>query len=220
MTALSRQMFGYVRLRWHLFNPTNSRVLNEIVLSQFNDKTYPSDKTFVMMVGFSKSGKTYIVENNSLLKDYFKISTNRIHDALNNKFEFLKDDCCEEGRGYWEKQYLTKIVRDRVLFKALSMGVPIVNDSCNLRRKDRNKTLRRVKLFDYHTVVISVECRPSELKRRLAVADEHRLKKNEKPVWLHLYQNIQKSRFDEPHPSECDELVFAISPTNTPESVY
>jgi len=220
MSSLIKQLFGYVRLRWHLLNPTNSQILNEIVLSHFSDKKYPNDKTFVMMVGFSKSGKTYIVENNSLLKDYFKISTNRIHDALNNKFAFLKDGGCEAEKGYWEKQYLTNIVRNRVLFKALSMGVPIVNDSCNLRRSDRNKTLRRVKLFDYHTVVISVECRKSELKKRLEEADRERLKINEKPVWVSLYQDIQINRYNEPHHSECDELIFAVSPTNSPESVY
>lgn len=219
MSEFMRKIAGFFRLQKHLSNHINQITLKEIVRSQFVDKKYPDDKTLVMMVGLSKSGKTYIVENNTLLRDYYKISTNKIHDAINTEFPFLKDDNTTEGKSYWERQYLTRIIRNQVLTKALRMGIPVMSDSCNLSRKDRKKTLDQAKSFGYFTVIIWVNCPKLVLLERLTKADEDNIIRGSKPTWVDLHEN-QKLRFDKPSHYECDDLILAESPIDDPEKIY
>jgi len=219
MNDSMRKITGFLRLQKHLAKYQSQQAVKEIVDSYFNGKRYSEDKTYVMMVGLSKSGKTYIVENNSILREYFKISTNLIHNTINARFPFLKDDNTVGGKGYWERQYLTGIIRERVLMRAFSLGIPIVSDSCNLSRKDRKKRLAQAKAFDYVTVIIRVRC-PSVIHlKRLKDADEENIAKGEKPTWVDLYVN-QKDRFHEPNAMECDDLIYTVSPTPNPEGVY
>jgi len=70
------------------------------------------------MVGYSNSGKTYYIENIAHIKDYLSIETNVIHDILNQEFEFLQDDKTIDGFAYWNRQYLTKVVKDMIFQKA------------------------------------------------------------------------------------------------------
>jgi hypothetical protein len=64
-----------------------------------NGEDYKKEKTFVMMMGL-KIGKTYVVENNSSLRNFYRVSTDKIHDLINNNFDFLKDDNRVNGRAY------------------------------------------------------------------------------------------------------------------------
>lgn len=219
MSELTKQIVSFVRLRKHLANYDSQQTLNEIVKAHFNGKKYPEDPTFVMMVGLSKSGKTHIVQNNSLLNEYFNISSGNTHEIINDRFPFLQDDNTTTGKSYWERQMLTKIIRERVFMKALSMGIPIVSDSCNLSRRDRSKRLSQAKAFDYYTVIIRVKCPQKIHLQRMEDADEENISRGEKPTWVSLYHS-QKGRFEEPTIAECDDLIYAVSPTPNPERVY
>jgi len=222
MITVFCKVIGFVRLVIHLLSPKNRRILNETISSLMNGKDYKKEKTFVMMTGFSKSGKTYVVENNSSLKSFFRVSTSEIHNLINNNFDFLKDDNRVNGRAYWERQYFTKIVRRRLIDKALKEGIAIVNDSCNLSKSLREKNLHKAKKYGYQTVLIWVLCSESELLERLHQADEENIKSGKKPTWDSLYK-MQKKIFyngNEPDNNEADRFIIVLSPMDDPMRVY
>jgi len=213
---------GFVRLVVHFLSPKNRRVLNETISSLMNGEDYKKEKTFVMMTGFSKSGKTYVVENNSSLRNFYRVSTDKIHDLINNNFDFLKDDNRVNGRAYWERQHLTKIVRRRLIDKALKEGIAVVNDSCNLSKYLREKNLHKAKKYGYQTVLIWVLCSEPELLERLHQADKENIKSGKKPTWDSLYK-MQKKIFyngNEPDKNEADEFIVVLSPMDDPMRVY
>lgn len=213
---------GFVRLVVHFLSPKNRRVLNETISSLMNREDYKKEKTFVMMTGFSKSGKTYVVENNSSLRNFYRVSTDKIHDLINNNFDFLKDDNRVNGRAYWERQHLTKIVRRRLIDKALKEGIAVVNDSCNLSKYLREKNLHKAKKYGYQTVLIWVLCSEPELLERLHQDDKENIKSGKKPTWDSLYK-MQKQIFyrgNEPDKNEADEFIVVLSPMDDPMRVY
>jgi predicted kinase len=214
MTTLFSKIIGVIRLIIHLANPKHRRILKEVTHSLTNDKDYKREKTFVMMVGLSKSGKTYVVENNSSLRDFFRVSTSKIHDLINENFNFLKDDNSVNGKAYWERQYLTRMVRKRLINQALKEGIAIVNDSCNLRKPPRKKDLYKAKKFGYQIVLIWVLCSESELLKRLQEADEKSIRNGGKPVWISLHEMQEKifNNKNRPDKNEADRLVLVLSP--------
>ena len=222
MITVFYKVIGFVRLVIHFLSPKNRRVLNETIFSLMNGKDYKREKTFVMMTGFSKSGKTYVVENNPSLRSFFRVSTGKIHDLINKNFDFLKDDNRVNGRAYWERQYLTKIVRKGLIDKALKEGIAVVSDSCNLSKSSRKKNLRKAKKYGYQTVLIWVLCSESELLERLHQADEENIKKGKKPTWEELYK-MQKKIFyngNEPNNNEANRVIIVLSPKDDPTRVY
>ena len=121
-----RKILGVLRLFFHLLNANFRDKIAEIVNILVNDQPAIKEKVFVLMVGYSKVGKTSFVNKNERLKTFFNISTNSIHNLLNNTFAFLKDDNTVYGSAYWERQYLTRIVRKRLLNEALKKGFAVV----------------------------------------------------------------------------------------------
>jgi predicted kinase len=212
-----RKILGLFRLFFHLLNADNRSTIRKIVDELLNGQPTIKQKTFVMMVGYSKSGKTSYVKKNEKLKGFFNLSTNSIHDLLNNKLGFLKDDDTIYGNAYWERQYLTRIVRKRTLKKAFSNGLAVVNDSANLNRKERRKRLSMAKRYSYETVILWVTCPEDELLNRLQKADDELTSNGKKPVWVNLYKYVQKERFDPPLEREADivEKVMCSSGNGT-----
>ena len=213
---------GFVRLVVHFLSPKNRRVLNETISYLMNGEDYKKEKTFVMMTGFSKSEKTYFVENDPYLRNFYRISTDKIHDLINNNFDFLKDDNRVNGRAYWERQYLTKIVRKRLVDEALKEGIAIVDDSCNLSKYLREKNINKAKKHGYKTMLVWVLCSEPELLERLNQADKENIKSGKKPTWDSLYK-MQKQIFyrgNEPDKNEADEFIVVLSPMDDPMRVY
>jgi len=186
-----------------------------------NGEDYKKEKTFVMMTGFSKSGKTYFVENDPYLRNFYRISTDKIHDLINNNFDFLKDDNRVNGRAYWERQYLTKIVRKRLVDEALKEGIAIVDDSCNLSKYLREKNINKAKKHGYKTMLVWVLCSEPELLERLNQADKENIKSGKKEAWDSLYK-MQKQIFyrgNEPDRREADEFIVVLSSMDDPRMI-
>lgn len=219
MTNILGGFLGFLRLHSNLLKSQYKNTIKGIVLSQFSDRKYPKDKTLVMMVGLSKSGKTYFVDNNSLLSEYFRISANRIIPIIHTRFPFTNNGKVANEQSNYEKKHLIRIIMDRILVKALSMGIPVVCDSCNLSKQDRKRILDHARNFGYLTTVILVQCPTPILFDRLVKADEDNMIRGEKPSWARLYFD-QIKRFDEPSYKECDDLVHVESPKDTPENIY
>lgn len=172
------------------------------------------DKQFVMMVWYSRSWKSYYIANNpdwkypNLANDFFSLETNVIHDRINSEFEFLQDDKTVNGFAYWRRQYLTQIIKKKILEKAKKEWSNIISDSCNLEKEKRNETLEEMKNSWYSTCIIYIDIDDDTMLRRCAEADKEKISRWEKWAWLDLYQNIQKQIFldNTPDPSESDEF--------------
>lgn len=160
-------------------------------------------KEFVITCGFSKSGKTTFVSRYPGNENAFTIVSDKIHDYLNERVSFLQDDYTIHGRAYWARQIMTGFIREQLIKMALSNGLFIINDSVNLKAKDRRKRLALAKQYDYTTHIIWVQCPEDVLLKRIRQAD-----KNGTNVWHDLYQNIQSKMIEVPHPHECD--IFRI----------
>jgi len=205
-----RKILGVLRLFFHLLNANFRDKIAEIVNILVNDQPAIKEKVFVLMVGYSKVGKTSFVNKNERLKTFFNISTNSIHNLLNNTFAFLKDDNTVYGSAYWERQYLTRIVRKRLLNEALKKGFAVVNDSANLNRKERKARLKIAKKYGYKTIIVWVTCPEEELLARLQKADNELILNGQKPAWVNLYTEVQKNRFDPPLDNEADTIIRVV----------
>ena len=205
-----RKILGVLRLFFHLLNANFRDKIAEIVNILVNDQPAIKEKVFVLMVGYSKVGKTSFVNKNERLKTFFNISTNSIHNLLNNTFAFLKDDNTVYGSAYWERQYLTRIVRKRLLNEALKKGFAVVNDSANLNRKERKARLKIAKRYGYETIIVWVTCPEEELLARLQKADNELILNGQKPTWVNLYTEVQKNRFDPPLDNEADTIIRVV----------
>jgi len=205
-----RKILGVLRLFFHLLNANFRDKIAEIVNILVNDQPAIKEKVFVLMVGYSKVGKTSFVNKNERLKTFFNISTNSIHNLLNNTFAFLKDDNTVYGSAYWERQYLTRIVRKRLLNEALKKGFAVVNDSANLNRKERKARLKIAKRYGYETIIVWVTCPEEELLARLQKADNELILNGQKPAWINLYTEVQKNRFDPPLDNEADTIIRVV----------
>lgn len=205
-----RKILGVLRLFFHLLNANFRDKIAEIVNILVNDQPAIKEKVFVLMVGYSKVGKTSFVNKNERLKTFFNISTNSIHNLLNNTFAFLKDDNTVYGSAYWERQYLTRIVRKRLLNEALKKGFAVVNDSANLNRKERKARLKIAKRYGYETIIVWVTCPEEELLARLQKVDNELILNGQKPTWVNLYTEVQKNRFDPPLDNEADTIIMVV----------
>jgi predicted kinase len=162
-----------------------------------------------MMVGFSKAGKHTLIESRPDLKTFFRIDSSAIHDRLHETFPELRDDITVHGPAHEERQALTKLVRRRLLDRALAAGIAIVNDSANLERANRAEILGYAKAAGYETKIIWVRVGEGTLLKRLREIDAENVKRGEPAVWMDLYREIQKPRFQPPEASEADELVIS-----------
>lgn len=199
-----QKLLGIVRLVAHAFVPGNWYKLKNVVEKLLDRPNVPKGKVFVMFVGFSKSGKTTYLSNSKELKGFFKVSSSAIHDLINVTFSFLKDDNTTKGRAYWERQYLTRIIRELVLKKAFAKGLSVVSDSANLRRSERGKRLALAKKFGYTTKIVHVSCSEQVLLKRLQMLDAELVGAGKKPTWVALYKDVQKPRFEGIISSEAD----------------
>ncbi|MFA5031153.1 MAG: ATP-binding protein [Patescibacteria group bacterium] len=164
-------------------------------------------RKFIMAVGHSKAGKRTVLAR----EEGLHIDTDDIHRRINQMFALLQRDDLVGTRAYWTRQIFTWAVRSMILNDVLQKGVRVVSDSCNLRASERRKVLRLAKIYHYRTVIIYVTCPECVLLERLEEADDLRVTHGEPPVWVTIYQTVQKPRLDPPTADEADE--FFVIPT-------
>lgn len=205
MYELLRKVIGWIRLIFHFALPKNKNLLDQVIGELSPTRcVHPRGRNFVMMVGFSKSGKTTFIKNHKELPKYYQISSQRIHDLINKTFGFLNDDKSVRGKAYWERQLLTHRVRSILLGKAFRKGFCVLSDSANLKRANRLKTLKMAKKQGYETYIFYITVPEVILLQRLANLDEQ-LKQDGKPeTWIKLYSNLQKKRLQKPLVEEAD----------------
>lgn len=208
-----KKILGFIRMIFHLSSLKNREKLNKIVGDLVNIRTALRKKVFVMTVGFSHSGKSTLVKTNPMLRKFFRLQSDKIHDVLNENYEFLQDDNKVTGKSYWERQFFTHLVRKKILEKLFSNGFAVVNDSCNLSRKDRAQRLRLAKKYGYKTMIIWVVCPENVLLERLYKADDDSVASGGNKVWLDLYK-MQKEIFEPPEIYEANKVFYCDSLEN------
>jgi predicted kinase len=205
-----RQIEGAVRAFFYLRSPKVQRALNEVVREIRDGMWNRSERrVLVVMAGMSLSGKTTLVDSHPQLRKCWRIRTRDIHDLLNRKFDFLRDDNSVRGRAYWIRQFLTEVVRREVLHRALQQGIAIVLDSCHLTRRERVVRYRLAKRYGYHVVIIFVECPWMTLLSRAIEADNLSVARGGKRVWKDLVkQQVKVFEPPIPDPDEADQLIL------------
>lgn len=203
---MAKKIFGMLRFIFHFASSKNRYVLDNIVKKLSPSETCPREKKFVLMVGFAKSGKSAYIRDRRKLRNYFCISSARIHRIIDCSFEFLRDDKTVTGFAYWERQFLTWIIRERLLKIALDGDYNVVNDSANLTLAGRSKLLKLAKKYGYSTRIIHICCSEKLLIRRLKSADDLAEKNGKPGVWLDLYE-VQKKIMQEPSTDEADCIL-------------
>lgn len=159
---------------------------------------------YIMAVGFSKAGKHTKLAN----EEGIRIDVNDIHRRLNVAFSLLATNDLVGTRAYWARQLCTVSVRWMILRSVLQSGIRVVDESCNLRARQRTRILRLAKRNAYTTRIVVVQCPEEVLLRRLAEEDRLRLVERKPPVWVQLYTHVQKHMFEFPHEYEADQFSY------------
>jgi len=215
---LSQFIFGLIKTIFHLiWFPYVRTAIRETVEDLFKKSKFSSiGNTFVLLVGFTHSGKETLIINNKQLRGMFIVHSDEIHVYLNKSLSFLYDDNTIAGKAYWERQFLTHIVRKLLLRKAFKSNINVVNDSANLRKRDRSTKLALAKRYGYQTIIIQVQCSESVLLKRLQEADDKKSDLHEPRNWVALYGS-QKSRFCPVKGNEADRVIVYHSDFLKPE---
>ncbi|HEB14069.1 MAG TPA: hypothetical protein ENI09_01525 [candidate division WWE3 bacterium] len=209
--------WGLLAAAFYLARSSTRSKLKEISLEILKGAEYaPKERIFVMMVGYSLSGKTWFIDYHPYISQFFRVETRKIHDLLNAAFTLLDDDKTIKGVGYQPRQILTQVVRQWVFKEACRKGVALVSDSCNLSYSDRRARLRLTKRLGYKTVIIWMLGKKGNLRKRLQAKDEELLSQGQSPVWVNLHEK-QRVRFEPPMLLDADELHFYQSETHDPE---
>lgn len=211
---MRRKLIGLLRLIYHLSQTKTRKVLDDIVEEMFFGDDYSKGNFFVLMVGYSLSGKKSFVENHPQLRRFFSVSSAEVHNFLNERLLFMQDDFTVTGEAYWERQYLTRLLRKRVLKGAFRRGFKVVNVSANLVRRERSGRLRIARRYGYRTVIIWLNVCEQVLLKSLLNADIDSVGLGGKAVWLDLYHLVQKGRFQSPLYGEAGELIVVTEETD------
>ncbi|MDQ3018376.1 MAG: ATP-binding protein [bacterium] len=214
-----RMIMGLLRFHFHMLRPAVMKEISGIIRElaiEAQDKVH--HKTFILLVGFTHSGKTTLRRENENLNKLFCLETILIHDALNSVFRFLQDDNTITGHAYWERQFWTNYIRTKVLELVLKQGIAVVSDSCNLQYKDRKEKLAIANNLGYNTIILNVECPEPELLSRLLEADYRKQLNDEEPAWVRLYEDVQKNRYESPQRSEAG-FIWKIDGTEDPKHI-
>lgn len=183
------------------------RVVKECI--RRNGVSAPRKKFMVILVGMSKSGKTWLVEHSPILNSFFKIQTNLVHKLLRQKFSVFRDETVGTST-YWLFQYLTKYIESRVLQAALEESFAVVIDGCNLAEKQRSIWRALALQHGYKTMIILLDCPSDTLHERIAQAASEQEAAGRAVTWLDVYRQ-QKLNFVLPKPAESDFRMLLSS---------
>lgn len=168
-------------------------------------------QVFIMMNGFSQSGKTFLAKKIAKLSpSLVKIDTSSVHDFLNHNFSVFSDDQTIQGKKYDLRQKTTKAIQNTLLETLVTEGFSVILDTCNLKQEKRKKVLDQVKELnkEIKTLIIQINIPEKQLLEQLKKADQEKIKQGLEPAWIELYQDKQKKLFEAPQQSEADELLI------------
>ena len=154
------------------------------------------NQVFILMNGYSKSGKTTLVNKilETFPKVFVSIDTTKIHDFLNHNYPIFQDDQSITGNAYDLRDKTTKAMQKTMQNTLLKEGVSYIDDSCNSKLEKRQEILSSVRSLKPNivTMIISVQISEIELLKRLQTLDDEAESRGNKRVWVELYEKVQK----------------------------
>lgn len=173
-------------------------------------------QVFIMIVGFSRSGKTTLA--NKIIARFpslTKIDADLIHDFLNSTYPVFKDDNTVDGTAYKMRRKTTKKIQGALASSLLEAGHSVLLDSCNVKKDIRDKIFSIVKELnrDITTIIVRHKIDEKTLYKNIRKADQEK----GGTIWKDLYEKVQKPEFNEPTKNEADRLL--IHEDNTDEII-
>ena len=176
------------------------------------DQPKVSKQFFVMLVGFSQSGKTTLAKKiaKEFAPFFTRINSDSIHDFLNMNYKVFQDDKTITGKSYDLRRKTTSAIKKVLIKELIASHYSVILDSCNLSKAGRLELLRAVKKVkkDIVTVTIFVKIPEIILYKNLRRADKKKKARGEKAAWVDLYEKVQKAKLDKPHKNEADYLLI------------
>ncbi|MCK9368922.1 ATP-binding protein [Candidatus Dojkabacteria bacterium] len=164
---------------------------------------------FLMMVGYSLSGKTTIVKQiaQRYPKRFFVLDTRPIHDYLNT-IDIFQDDNSVNGPAYQLRQDSTDAIQDALLSTIGKKGISVISNSCNQVKKERKERLSLMKRLvpNMKSVILFVYPNENLVLERAKKEDEALIVQGKKPVWMDLHKK-QIERMEFPTKEEANYLL-------------
>lgn len=169
-------------------------------------------QVFIMLVGFSQSGKSFLAKKiqEKFSNRFIRIDPDSIHNFLNKTFLIFQDDNTIQGKSFVLRQKTTEAIKSTLCDVLLKEGYSIILDSCNLIRTERKVLLTKAKKVnkDISIIILYVRVPEAQLYKRLRDADQRNAEKGEKPAWIDLYEKIQKDKLETPQKTEGDYFLI------------
>lgn len=165
-------------------------------------------QVFIMLVGFSRSGKTTLADK--IIKEIpelIKIDSDSILEFLTKTYPIFQDNDSVNDKSYKLKQISNKYMQMGLISALLENDYSVLLDSCNIKMDIREKILRKVKETNTNTQTIIIRHKINEtlLYENIRKADDGFSTSNN---WKDIYEKIQKPNFDEPIKDEVDYLLL------------
>jgi adenylate kinase family enzyme len=169
------------------------------------------NQLFIMIVGFSGSGRTYLTKQ---IADHFDGDFNivdviDIHLFLNSTYPIMADNFTIKGQSFDIRQEVSDKIEWNLLEAFTKAGASVIYDSANLTKEKRSKVLGEVKKLMPKIKTLIIETKVSEdiLLKELQGRDAEVKKDGRYPVWVDLYEKIQKKNYEKPAASEADKVL-------------
>lgn len=167
---------------------------------------------FIMIAGFSGSGRTTLAkEISDKFPNVFNIlDVKDVHSFLNDTYPAFKDDNTISGGSFNIRQEVSDKMEELLMESFLKAKLSIIYDSANLDKKKRKKFLDLAKSANSEavTVLIMIKIPEDLVLNELKGRDEEAQSRGLKPVWVDLYEKVQKEKYEEPTDDEADKVLF------------
>lgn len=174
---------------------------------------------FVMLVGYSKTGKSTLRTGHPLLQQYVHLDDEEIFGQVNPRFQWATTDQSFFGPMYFPRRVVIMLALVRLLVRYFERRQPVVLDICIYTPMWRQLFFRLAQLFGYRRTIVHVHCDATEHLRRLRLADARRIASGLEPYFERNFLDIQVPRYVPPVAGEADWVVDYPSDRHQPGDV-
>ena len=162
-----------------------------------------------MMVGYSLSGKTTIVNliKQRYPKKFIVLDTRGIHDYLNT-IDIFQDGNSIDGSAYQLRQDSTDAIQNAMISVLGRNGICVILNSCNQVKRERKEKISLMKSLvpKMKSVILFVYPNEKVVLERIKKEDDALVAQKREPVWMALHKK-QIERMEFPTKEEANFLL-------------